>query len=300
MTLPRALLLLAAVAVVAASCSSAEDSVAASVDSADILISDVLALRESYGGDAIVAADFRDDLSRLIFQEVVAQGLDEEFGLVVADVDVQARVDEFNQAVADTGVTRAEALGIPGATEELLYREALAFEMRSQGVIAVVASPSAIADLQQSPELITEVCVRHILVDSRAAAEDVAERLGSGEDFAAVAGEVSLDSTPDGDLGCSPASRYVPEFADASVVAPIGSAFGPVETQFGFHILVVDSRTAPTAEELAADPLSFVPDDVAGNLWVNWFNGRVETADITVASEIGSWNATASAISPPG
>jgi parvulin-like peptidyl-prolyl isomerase len=295
----RRLLPFVVVIIVVAACSPAADRVAATVNGSDILVSDVLGLRETYGDDAVLAADFRDDLSRLIFQEVVTQGLDDDYSFAVDPNAVQARIDEFNEAIAANGVTRQDALQIPGATEEMLYREALAFELRTAGVAQIVAAPDSIESLLADPEAITEVCVRHILVETRGEAEDVAARLAAGEDFATVASEVSIDTAPGGDLGCAAASRYVPEFADASVVAPLGEVFGPVETEFGFHVLVVDDRTAPTAEDLAADPLAVIPQDVANSLWLEWFNRKVSEADVDIASEIGTWNATASGITPP-
>ncbi len=296
----RRLITLLVVALVASACGRATDSVAATVNGTDILVSEVLALRDSYGDDAVLANDFRDDLTRLIFQEIVAQGLADDFEYTVDPSAVQARIDEFNAALADSGITRGDALGIPGATEELLYREAVAFELRTGGIAQLAASGDIVRSIvEDEPELITEVCVRHILVDSRAAAEDVAQRLAGGEDFGAVASEVSLDSVPGGDLGCSTAARYVPQFAQASLTAPVGTLFGPVETEFGFHVLIVDDRTAPTLAEVQADPSRYLPSDVAGSLWVDWFNSEVRAADISIASEIGNWNATASGITPP-
>jgi peptidyl-prolyl cis-trans isomerase C len=273
--------------------------VAATINGSDILVSDVLELRETYGDDAVLGSDFRDDLSRLVFQEVVAQGLTSDFDVAVSDSGVQARIDEFNEAIVANGISREDALQIPGATEEMLYREALAFELRTTGVEEVVRTSDAIDVLVANPADTTQVCVRHILVATRAEAEDVSARLSGGEDFAEVATEVSLDGSPGGDLGCGAASRYVPEFAEASIVAPVGSLFGPVETDFGFHLLIVDDRTAPSVEELTADPLTYLPPDVANSLWLDWFNGKVAEADISIASEIGSWSTTAVGITPP-
>jgi parvulin-like peptidyl-prolyl isomerase len=297
----RRLILFVAAAVVAASCSSATEGVAATVNGTDILISDVLDLRDTYDEDAVSGDMFRDDLSRLIFQETVAAGLATEYGVEVSESAVQARVDEFNAIIETNGMTRAEALGVEGATEALLWREATAFELRLAGIDEVVGSQDIVADLvENSPDAITEVCVRHILVTTAAEAEDVAERLDGGEDFAAVANEVSLDTgTPGGDLGCSTASRYVPEFAQATILAPVGSLFGPIETDFGFHVLIVDDRSAATAEEIAADPAAFLPQEIIDSLWLDWFNELVADADITVASEVGIWSSEAAAITPP-
>jgi parvulin-like peptidyl-prolyl isomerase len=287
-------------ALVVASCSSATESVAATVNGTDILMSDVLGLRDTYSADAVSGDVFRDDLSRLVFQETVAASLATEYGVVVSPNVVDARVDEFNTFIEAEGITLAEALG-EGATEDLLRRQATIFEMRLAVIDELVRSKDIVADfLGNQPGAATDVCVRHILVTTEAEADEVAARLDDGEDFAAVATEVSIDTgTVGGDLGCSRASRYVPEFAEATLLAPVGTLFGPVETDFGFHVLIVDERTTATAEEVAADPTAFLPPEIVDSLWSDWFNEVVATADITVASEVGTWSPEAIAITPP-
>lgn len=297
----RPLMLCVAGVVMVASCSSATDAVAATVNGTDILVSDVLELRDIYGSDAVNGEMFRNDLSRLIFQETVAGGLAAEYGVAISPSAVDARIEEFNSIISENGMTRAEALGVEGATEALLRREAAAFEMRLAGLGKVVGGQDIVTDIfDNRPDAITEVCVRHILVATSSEAEDVAERLNDGEDFAAVATEVSLDTgTPGGDLGCSTASRYVPEFAEATMLAPVGVVFGPIATDFGFHLVIVDERTTPTAAEVAADPAAYLPQDIIDSLWLEWFNELVATADIKVASEVGTWSSEAAAITPP-
>lgn len=296
----RRLPILVAALIVAASCSSASDTVAATVNGQDILVTDILELRTSYGEDAIIAEYFRDDLSRVIFQEAIAQGLAREFGVEIDPALVDSRVEQFNEALAANNTTLDEALGVDGASDELLRREAKTFEMRSAGITELLRTQDLADLVDNRPQEVTEVCVRHVLVATQGEAEDVAARLDGGEDFAAVATEVSLDTgTPGGDLGCSLAARYVTEFADASLVAPLGSLFGPVETQFGFHLLIVDDRIAPTLADVEADPVAYLPVELAQSLWSTWFNDTVRGADVTVASEIGTWNSDAAGISPP-
>ncbi len=92
----------------------------------------------------------------------------------------------------------------------------------------------------------TQVCLSHILVKkSKEDADAALARIRNGEDFAAVAKAVSEDpgsAEKGGDLGCNFAGLFVQEFADAAVAAPIGVPTEPVQTQFGFHILLVKDR----------------------------------------------------------
>ncbi len=91
----------------------------------------------------------------------------------------------------------------------------------------------------------TYVNVRHILVATEAQAQDVLEALQAGESFATLAAAVSTDTSNagnGGELGWAPLARYVTPFADAARDAEIGAFVGPVQTDFGYHILQVRAR----------------------------------------------------------
>ncbi|MEO0560751.1 MAG: peptidylprolyl isomerase [Chloroflexota bacterium] len=91
----------------------------------------------------------------------------------------------------------------------------------------------------------TYVNARHILVDGEETAQNILTALEEGESFAALAQANSTDTgsgSRGGDLGWSAATNYVPEFRDAVIEAEIGEIVGPVESQFGFHIIQVRAR----------------------------------------------------------
>ena len=128
-------------------------------------------------------------------------------------------------------------------------------------------------------------CVSHILLETEADAQAVLERVQGGEDFAAVAVETSTGpSGPNGgELGCAPSTNYVPPFAAAVDGAEIGEFVGPVETEFGFHVLVVN-RTEVDGRAIAAERLQT----------------RVENATVTVDEALGTWDSERLAIIPAG
>lgn len=104
----------------------------------------------------------------------------------------------------------------------------------------------------------TEVHARHILVDTEEAALDILKRLEDGEDFAALAAELSTDESnkdQGGDLGWFGRGQMVPEFEQAAFEGEIGVYPTPVQTQFGFHVLEILAREdrAYTAEEAMTD-----------------------------------------------
>lgn len=97
--------------------------------------------------------------------------------------------------------------------------------------------------------------VRHILVESEETALEVLDALNRGESFADLASAVSTDpgsGARGGELGNSYVGNYVPEFREAVETADIGALVGPVETEFGFHIIQVRSREERSGEEVEA------------------------------------------------
>lgn len=86
---------------------------------------------------------------------------------------------------------------------------------------------------------------RHILVDSEAQCMELKERIAAGEDFAEIAKQYSnCPSGQDGGaLGEFGPGMMVPEFDKVVFSAPINQVQGPVQTQFGFHLVEVTSRS---------------------------------------------------------
>jgi peptidyl-prolyl cis-trans isomerase C len=97
-----------------------------------------------------------------------------------------------------------------------------------------------------------EVRARHVLVETEDEAKKVAERLAAGEDFGAIAKEISKDpgsGAEGGDLGYFSKGQMVPEFAEAAEKLEVGKVSAPVKSQYGWHIIKVeDKRTKPVPE----------------------------------------------------
>lgn len=96
--------------------------------------------------------------------------------------------------------------------------------------------------------------VRHILVETEEDAESVMDALRAGESFADLARAISTDTgsgARGGELGETFVGNYVPEFRQAIQDAPIGELVGPVQSEFGYHILQVRSKEERVGEEYA-------------------------------------------------
>ena len=86
---------------------------------------------------------------------------------------------------------------------------------------------------------------RHILVPTQEACGDLKTQIEGGADFADVAKEHSQcpSGKEGGDLGEFGPGKMVKEFDQVVFSAEIGTVQGPVQTQFGYHLIEVTSRT---------------------------------------------------------
>ena len=86
---------------------------------------------------------------------------------------------------------------------------------------------------------------RHILVEDEALCEDLKQQIADGADFADIAKEHSQcpSGKDGGSLGEFGPGQMVPEFDQVVFTDEVNVVHGPVQTQFGFHLLEVTSRT---------------------------------------------------------
>lgn len=98
---------------------------------------------------------------------------------------------------------------------------------------------------EEVPTVAEQARARHILVETEEEAQDAIARLEAGEDFAALAQELSIDTASaaqGGDLGFVPRGQFVPQVDEAIFSLPIGEISEPIETQFGWHVVEVLER----------------------------------------------------------
>lgn len=131
-----------------------------------------------------------------------------------------------------------------------------------------------VADVSQKQD---QVWARHILVATLEEAQQVQKRLKSGENFIAIAQEVSLDpgsKDAGGDLGWFGTGVMVPEFESAAFTLKIGETSEPVKSTHGFHIIQVLGREERTLDTTALENLK-------STTFSEWLQSQKDTVTIT-------------------
>lgn len=264
--------------------------------------------------------------AQVLQERIVSVLVNDEFerrGLEITQDDKDAAIQQFasqlggagcgGAADATTSTTTDPAAG--QAIFDSFSQEFQDFEATLNAQITVLTDALA-ADAQDAADVtdqdvqdyydshqdeFTQNCVSHILVDDEATANDLLDQLNAGADFATLAQANSTDTgsaAQGGDLGCQAPGLYVPEFEAAIADATIGQVSGPVQTQFGYHLILVRSRDVQPFDEVAdqirqqlvqpdQDPLQAFIGDALGS------------ADVVVNPRYGSWDSDQLQVVPP-
>lgn len=94
------------------------------------------------------------------------------------------------------------------------------------------------------------VTAKHILIDSEELAKEIKEKIVLNElTFEEAAAKYSSCPSKEqgGNLGSFSKGMMVPEFEEVAFVLPIGEVSEPVKTQFGYHLIKVDTKNEAKA-----------------------------------------------------
>lgn len=252
--------LVAALGTIAQAEGETADTVVATVNGVKITVGHMIALRETLPAEYQSLPDdvlYKGIYEQLIQQEVLAQSVAELGPRALATIDNDKR--GLVSGIAIEGIV-AEA--VTDASVQAAY------DARFKD-----AAPQ------------TEYNAAHILVATREEAEKLKADLAAGADFAELAKAKSTDTgsgATGGDLGWFGLGAMVKPFEDAVVAAKVGEVTGPVQTDFGFHlILVKETRIAekPTLDQMR--------DELAAEVENTAINARIEelTKGATVTRE---------------
>lgn len=298
-----------ALALMVSACGSGAGEVAASVNGTDFTVGDVDALRFD-DSETMSKDQFAQFLGFLIQWDIVVGAAEEDFEISFTEEEIEEAGQEIYETNAEEGVTFEaflEANGISGDFVDKVAHLQLVEAALGEVLIDDIEPPSAEdieAQRESAYDNLTEVCVSHILVETEAESNDIFDRLDDGEAFADLAMELSTDqgTGPEGgDLGCSAPTRYVPEFMDATLDAELDIPYGPVESEFGFHAVLVTERTFPTDEELPTDEeiIEGMRNAELPQVLSNWIGDHLASADVTVNEKYGTWQTNPAGVVPP-
>ena len=299
----RSILLATVLALVVSACSSGSAAVVNGTTISTAQVADLLT-----DPAAPDQAAFNDMLYQVIVDQIVSKAAQEQFEISVSDEDIQGGISEIEASLAGQGVTLDVALSENGFSEAVLpmiVRQDRIQTQLTEHFASEVAEPTEEeiqATFDAGSAELTEVCASHILVESEEDAQDIYDRAVAGEDFAAMAIELSTDTVSGaegGDLGCSSPSGYVAPFAAAVMEAPLNEPFGPVESEFGYHVIVVSERTLPDLSEYHATIATNLKSASASTLLTEWYVNEIRTADVQVAESYGTWTLPEDTTQPP-
>lgn len=219
----------------AAEASYDASTVLATVNGTDITLGNLVVLRQrlpaqyaNLPDDALLPGLLEQLVDQTLLAETVSSSLEED------PLEVKLIVEnERRGALAARAVQESTGSQIGEAEVQAAYDE-------------------AVGGMEAQPEYNAS----HILVATEEEAQALKAEIEAGADFAEVAKENSTDGTTaaaGGDLGWFGPGQMVPEFETAVAGMEVGEVAGPIQTQFGWHLVKLNDQresTPPALEEV--------------------------------------------------
>lgn len=192
---------------------------------------------------------------------------------------------ELDRRLAEADLTREDLVA--------LAQRLLLFEAVREAIGAETVTDERVREIyEQDPASFTTVEVAHILVDTRAEAEEIAAR-ATPKNFAELAAARSQDpgSAPNGgSLGPMVESAFVarfdPAFVRAALALEPGKISEPVRTDFGWHVIELVSRDLVPLDDVREQIVA----QESGRAFSDWMHERLREATITVNPRFGRFD----------
>jgi peptidyl-prolyl cis-trans isomerase C len=210
------------------------DTVLATVNGTDITLGHVIAMQQ------MLPPQYQELPDNVLFDGLLEQLVQQEILASVAAEDVTRRMELGldNERRAFLAAMLLDDIGLAELSEEEVQAEYDA-QYGSTGAV-------------------TEYNAAHILVETEEEAQALIEELAEGADFGELAQERSIGpSGPNGgQLGWFTAGMMVPSFEEAVFGLEVGEVSAPVETQFGWHVVILNEtreQEPPGLEQVRAE-----------------------------------------------
>lgn len=209
--------------------------------------------------------------------EIDREKIDETYAAFEADIESSEEMKAFYEA---NGIGEA-------FIKKQLETEAYLSLFKTQALEELGFDETRLAEVYE--DTVVNVRARHILVEDEETLKEVQEKLEAGEAFEALAEAYSIDTgsaVQGGDLGYFARGIMVPEFEAAAFESPVGVVTEPVETDFGYHLILVEDKKTlgELAEEMDENQLEAQKEAIRNNLMeskvVEKIDALVEAAEI--------------------
>lgn len=242
-------------------------------------------------------------LNQMIQVELLRQGAD-DLGVEVTDEDVAEQRSEIEDRLEEQGTDLETAMEQQGLDEEDLEEE-LETAALQQKVVAELTSDDEVSDedvaqyFEDNPQEFETAQARQIVTETEEEAQQALERVEGGEDFAAVAEDVSIDdrtASEGGDLGEVSRSdlQMQPALAEAIFeTAEPGELVGPIETQQGWHVIEVTERTQDELADVEGQIRQNLVTQAENEALTQWLDEQVQNAEVEVVADFAEWDAEA-------
>lgn len=202
--------------------------------------------------------------------------LPEQYQQVPADVLYNAILD---QLIQQTALVQSREGDVPAVVEISLDNERRSL-LAADAIETAMAGIGSDDDVRAAYEAKysegdgeVEFNASHILVEAKEDADAIKAELDEGADFAETAKAKSTGpSGPSGgELGWFSDGQMVPEFQEAVNTLETGQVSDPVQTQFGWHVIILNDKRDKEAPELEA-----VAEELLAELRQNAIEDRIE------------------------
>lgn len=300
-----------------AACAQSSSSVAASVGDSEISIDRLQADVDLYGfltaisgapcgspvqGESDEAACTRFALGNDIREEL-AKTYAAQHDVTVDDKAVQDAMSQLESGLggAEGLRTQLEEAGVTRTQVEDLAARLLLVSAVQEAVVTERLDDETLRQAYEDQlETFTTVEVAHILVEDEADAERIAAEVAP-RTFAATAKQESIDpgsASNGGSLGSMSEAdfkaQFDPDFVNAALALQPGEISGPVHTQFGWHVLYLETEdVAPfddVREQLAASQ--------GGSVFDDWFAEQLDATTVDVNPRFGRFDPATGQVLP--
>lgn len=220
-------------------------------------------------GDLITSRNALPDQYKSLPDDVLFKGL----------LDQLVQQEALMQSLGET-LTKKDTLALADQRRNYLSNVALGAGIATAVTEQAIQAAYDAKYKEAAPTL--EYHAAHILVDSAEKAADLLKQIEGGAAFADVAKANSTDGSAasGGDLGWFGTGAMVKPFEDAVIAATIGEVAGPVQTDFGWHLILV-SETRNSAAPTLADVHDEIGAELQKTAMAEFIKSVTDAAQIT-------------------